>query len=275
MSLKNRLVFLKLGGSLITDKNQARTPRRELLGQLAQAIQSARKMHPDIQLLIGHGSGSFGHVAANKYGTRQGVKTPAEWKGFAQVWLDASSLNRLVIAALSTAGIPAVSFPLSAAALAQDGRLLAWETTPIQRALMAELVPVVYGDVAFDIQRGGTIISTEEIFEYLAALLKPSRILLAGIEPGVWQDYPKNTQLITAITPASLPEVQKSLGGSASIDVTGGMVSKVHQALKLVQNVPDLDVFIFSGLEPGAVIEAFGDHPPGTRLYIDSQTDLD
>lgn len=275
MSLPNRLVFLKLGGSLITDKNQARTPRRELLAQLAQAIQSARKMYPEMQLLIAHGSGSFGHVAADKFGTRQGVNSPAEWKGFAQVWLDASSLNRLVITALSTAGIPAVSFPLSAAALAQDGRLLAWETIPIQRALMAELVPVVYGDVVFDIQRGGTIISTEEIFEYLAPRLKPSRILLAGIEPGVWQDYPQNTHLITDITPASLSKVQKSLGGSASIDVTGGMFSKVHQALKLVQDVPGLEVFIFSGQEPGAVIKAFGDHPPGTRLYIDSQTDLD
>lgn len=275
MSELSRLVFLKLGGSLITDKNRPRTPRRKLLQALAQAIQAGRRQHPGMQLLIGHGSGSFGHIAAQKYGTRQGVSTPTQWQGFAQVWFDASTLNRLVIEALTEASIPAVSCPLSAAALARDGQLIEWEITPLQRALMAGLVPVVYGDVVFDIQRGGTIISTEESFDYLATLLKPARVLLAGIEPGVWLDYPHNTHLIEEITPTSFPTLQGSLAGSQAVDVTGGMLSKVSQALNLVKKAPGMEVYIFSGQDPNNVLKAFGDRPPGTRLYIDSQTHLD
>jgi len=42
--------------------------------------------------------------------------------------------------------------------------------TTVLRAC-AGLVPVVYGDVAFDAIRGGTIISTEEIMEYFSAEL--------------------------------------------------------------------------------------------------------
>ena len=35
-------------------------------------------------LVIGHGSGSFGHYMASKYGTRKGVDGPDQWAGFAK-----------------------------------------------------------------------------------------------------------------------------------------------------------------------------------------------
>jgi isopentenyl phosphate kinase len=44
---------------------------------------------------------------------------------------------------------------------------------------------------------GGTILSTEDLFTYLAGLLHPEQILLAGNEPGVWADFPKNSRLLT------------------------------------------------------------------------------
>jgi hypothetical protein len=48
--------------------------------------------------------------------------------------------------------------------------------------LIHGLVPVIYGDVIFDSIRGGTIFSTEEQFEFLAAEFEPEKILLAGVE---------------------------------------------------------------------------------------------
>ncbi len=69
------LVFLKFGGSLITDKQRPRAPRPEVLERLAGEIGRALKKHPDIRLVLGNGAGSFGHSSAKKYGTRQGVHT--------------------------------------------------------------------------------------------------------------------------------------------------------------------------------------------------------
>ena len=78
------ITLLKLGGSLITDKSQAHTARPELIRRLAEEIRSA--WEPDRSpLIIGHGSGSFGHIPAKKYGTRGGVRTEEEWTGFAEV----------------------------------------------------------------------------------------------------------------------------------------------------------------------------------------------
>lgn len=244
------LVFLKLGGSLITEKNKPRTPRLETMARLAGEIAAAMQTASGLQLIVGHGAGSFGHVSANKYGTRQGVHTPEAWLGFAEVWWDASALNRLVVSALRDTGLPAIAFPPSASVIARNREVASWDLTPLKLALRAGLLPVIFGDVVFDLERGGTILSTEDLFTHLARHLRPGRVLLAGIEPGVWADFPHCTRLITEITPDNFPEVARGLRGSAATDVTGGMASKVEQSLKLVQEI-DQEVLIFSGETKG------------------------
>lgn len=247
MGAMSELVFLKLGGSLITDKTKPSTVCPDVLARLAEEIANAKAENPDLRLVLGHGSGSFGHVAANKHGTRQGVNTPEQWRGFAEVWLEASALNHLVVESMRQAGLPVVAFPASASALVEDGQVASWDISPLKSALARGLIPLVYGDVVFDSVRGGTIFSTEDIFTYLALLLKPQRILLAGLEEGVWADYPTCTQLVEEITPQNLEAVAPALAGSTATDVTGGMETKVRQMLALVEQISGLEVLIFSG----------------------------
>jgi isopentenyl phosphate kinase len=267
-----RLNFLKLGGSLITDKNKPHTHRPEALRRLAAEIANARQQDPGLRLVLGHGSGSFGHVVAKKYGTRKGIRSPEEWNGFAEVWWQAISLNRYVMDALHAAGLPVVSLPPIASVTARDSQVAEWDLSPLSHALQVGLLPVVFGDVVFDIQRGGTILSTEDLFTYLARYLPQSagltlgRILLAGIEAGVWSDFPTCQRLIEVITPESYPALSVSVGDSRAADVTGGMASKVQHSLDLAKEIPGLEVWIFSGETPGAVEKALLGEPVGTVI---------
>jgi len=145
--------------------------------------------------------------------------------------------------------------------------LLHWDVSPIRLALQAGLLPIIYGDVVFDIIRGGTIFSTEDLFSYLADQIPPQRILLAGIEDGVWQDFPTCTKMLPEITRTSFPQVEAVLGRSSATDVTGGMASKVLLSLDLVQTHPNLEVLIFSGEEPGVLVQALCGASPGTRIF--------
>ncbi len=265
-ALGTELVFLKLGGSLITDKTRPHALRQATLARLADEIAAALGQKPGLRLVLGHGSGSFGHVPAKKYGTRQGVDSEQGWQGFAEVWWEASQLNRSVMEALHRAGVPALAFPPSAGLWAANRQVEAWNLQPLQGALAAGLAPVVYGDVVFDWVLGGTIFSTENLFVHLAAHLHPRRLLLAGIEAGVWADFPARRQVIPQITPGSLARFAAGLGGSAATDVTGGMASKVQEMLALAQAEPQLEVFIFSGEEEGAVRRALLGSPAGTRI---------
>ena len=128
------LVFLKFGGSLITDKDQAHTPRLDVIHRLAEEVAQARAQSPDLRILLGHGSGSFGHTPARRYNTRAGVSTPAGWTGFAEVWAEARALNQIVVEALVAAGLPVIAFPPSAWVVAKDGSALEWNAAPIRRA---------------------------------------------------------------------------------------------------------------------------------------------
>lgn len=256
-------VFLKLGGSLITDKSRPYTPRLERLDDLASQIAKARQDFPSLRLLLGHGSGSFGHQAASNLGTRQGVSGAEAWRGFAEVWFQASTLNRIVIEALRRAGLPAVTLSPFASVRAEDGGVKQWDPSPLQACLEAGLLPVIHGDVILDVTRGGTILSTEDLFAYLATRLKPQRILLAGLEQGVWQDFPARTRVIPVLTRRNLP---KDLGSALETDVTGGMRAKVVQVLDTVEHLPSLEGLIFSGEQPGNIYRALAGENPGTRI---------
>ena len=240
-------LFLKLGGSLITDKTKIESVRADVLARLAAEIAQARRENPALQLVLGHGSGSFGHVAAAKRGTRQGVSDAEDWRGFAEVSDAASRLNRLVLAELLSADVPAVSLSPSASVMCGDGRIQQIATQNVQAALAAGLVPVVYGDVAFDTVRGGTIVSTEEVMMSLAGKIRPSWLLLAGETAGVFNSA---GQVIPTISRANYAEIEAALGGSRGTDVTGGMANKVQSMLALVEQYPQMAIRIFSGLEP-------------------------
>jgi len=261
------LIFLKLGGSLITEKSRPYTARLEKIDELVQQISVYMQKDPAMRLVLGHGSGSFGHQAASRFNTRQGVSSHAEWAGFAEVWYQASALNRLVVEALHRSGLPAVTFSPFASVTAHDGKVFIWDTFPLKSALSNGLLPVIHGDVVFDEVRGGTILSTEALFIYLARELKPDRILLAGLETGVWADFPRRMDLIRSITPADPPQQLTALGKANAPDVTGGMRSKVTDMLALVAQVHGLEVLIFSGEEPQTLGRALHGENPGTCLH--------
>ncbi len=257
------LVFLKLGGSLITDKLQEETPRPEVIRRLAAEVRTALDLRPALQLLIGHGSGSYGHFAGRQYNTRDGVRTPAQWRGYAQVGAAAARLNRLVTDAFLAAGVPVVSLQPSASAVCRDGVLEALALEPLRAALEHGLVPLLFGDVALDTARGGTIVSTEELFLFLAPRLRPARILLAGEVAGVLDPAGR---VVPLLRPGD--ELALHAGNSHGVDVTGGMSSKVGAMLDLVGAQPELVVRILSGLPAGELARTLAepDYPAGTLL---------
>lgn len=262
------LVFLKIGGSLITEKSQASKLKKSVLARLALEIHMALDEQPDLQVLLGHGSGSFGHIPAKEFNTRAGVHTQKEWDGFSQVWLQARTLNQHVMEALAEQAIPAVAISPFSSVTTQDGNISNWDLTNLKAAIEHNLVPVIYGDVLIDKSRGGTILSTEELFLHLATELNPAKVLIAGIEKGVYSDFPQNEELIPLIRPDNYDKLKFNITEAVNPDVTGGMVAKVKALLELIEAQPSIKALIFSGEEPGFVYQALLDQPViGTQLH--------
>ena len=285
--MTKEIVLLKLGGSLITDKDIPYTPRLDKLTELALEIKTALDLNPSTgsgrrpswSLILGHGSGSFGHVAAKKHGTRDGIKDPKGlkrplgsdadyWKGFTEVRFQAAELNRFVVKSLIEAGLPALPFPPSASMISDNRKVIHHNILTIQKALDNNLLPVVQGDVTFDESLGGTILSTEDVFTFLIEKFNCTKILLAGMEAGVWEDFPERTKLMKQIQVSTYEKMRSGIGGSASTDVTGGMKAKVEEMLSLIQKNKNLTVQIFSAEEKGFLTRALQGENVGTLLTI-------
>jgi isopentenyl phosphate kinase len=263
--------FIKLGGSVITAKTGREAADLPAIQRLAADLAAARAARPDQALIVGHGSGSFGHHYAAQYGVHRGITPTADHTGFALTAAAALRLNRIVVDALLAAGLPALSLQPSASLHARAGQVVRWETEPIAAALARGLMPVIHGDVAFDELQGTAIISTEALLAHLALAtrLSPTRIILVG-EDAVFTADPRSDPhavRIPLITAANLAAVLSGAGGSHAVDVTGGMRSKLEFMWRLIEAVPGLEVHLI-GPAPGLLAAVLRGDPVDAGTII-------
>ena len=67
---KSELILLKLGGSLLTDKDKPNSIRKDVVKSAIQQIINA-----DEKIILIHGGGSFGHPLAKKYNISEGINS--------------------------------------------------------------------------------------------------------------------------------------------------------------------------------------------------------
>lgn len=265
--------FVKFGGSVITDKTVDEQPDLPTIAQLARDVRAALDAQPDMELILGHGSGSFGHTYARRYGVHTGLADDADWMGYALTAAAALRLNRIVVDTLLKHGVPALSLQPSAALESAAGTVTRWETAPVAQALRRRLVPVIHGDVAFDTVQGSAILSTERLLQALAAnpALCPERIILVG-ESGIFTADPRSNpsaERIPRITSANIAQARAMTGGSHGVDVTGGMRSKLDLMWSLIQAHPTLTVHLI-GPTPELLTRALTGTANGEGTLISS-----
>ncbi len=258
------IVLVKLGGSLITDKRRRNAARPAVIARLSAEAARARAGLPAI---LGHGSGSFGHVAAARSGAHLGLGGRAGRDGAVETQAAARLLHERVLDALRAAGARPFSFAPGSFLYARAGKPAAAFVDPILEALDRGFLPVVYGDVVLDASRGVAIVSTEGVFEAIVAAAarrgrRVGRAVWLGETAGV-RDAAGRT--IPSITPRSWPAVRRFVGGADGTDVTGGMRLRVETALRLARR--GVVSWIADGRTPGVLRRALsGDDLAGTRI---------
>jgi len=257
-------VLIKLGGSLVTDKRRARSFRREIVQAIAQQIVELRAARSDIRIVIGHGSGSFGHFEAKKHNTADGVYSAEDRLGFAKVGAVAAELSLLILGELLAAGLPAIRFQPSSMLVTRGRELKPIYLEPLRLALEQQLIPLVHGDIALDSELGGVIVSTEALFAGLVEPLRARQIILLGDVDGVFDE---SGAPIATITPESFPRIAPLLGGSSGVDVTGGMLQKVTEMIGLTLAQPGLEIVIANGKVSGILLDLLLDGAArGTKI---------
>jgi isopentenyl phosphate kinase len=246
------VIFLKIGGSVITDKSE---PFKVDWTGMSVAVEGVAEI--DSPLVVGHGGGSFGHMVAKEY---EGLP-----QGFFKIREAMSKLNQLVVSSLLSKDVPAVGFPPSCFMLCKGGDVKEAFWKPVLEATKNH-VPVLHGDAILDLEDGYTILSTEQIFGELAGQVKPRRVLLASSSAVMLDGEP-----LKEINDSNFGDVFSQLEGAEETDVTGGMKSKVFEAAKMSAE-HGVEVYVFDGKAPGAIKRA-SLSGEGTRVRVSELPD--
>lgn len=263
------VIAVKLGGSLITDKSGDAAARDAVIERLATEVAEVVGSI-DERVVLGHGSGSYGHPTAAEHGLRRGARTRDERLGLGATQDRAARLHRRVTGALRDAGVPAFSVSPSSAAVAEGGAVADFAAEALIRALEGGFLPVVYGDVMMDRARGCTIASTEAVLLHLVTVLEDGgwpvrRVVWLGTTDGVLGRDGRRIARIEPDESADGGGAPEAAGGSSATDVTGGMRHRVETALELASR--GVGSWIGDGRPPGALRRALAGRPEGgTRV---------
>lgn len=227
------IILIKLGGSVITDKTRPFCAKERTIRRLGREIADAQKKYKG-KLLIGHGSGSFGHTVASRYKTHKGLINRDSLKGAVLTSEAAIEINRIVMRNLVKIGLKVKSFAPASFIVAKGGKSQKVFSEPIRETLSTGVTPVIYGDVIGDTKMGFCIFSAEKVMQVLMKDLgkdyKIKKIVFCSDTDGV---YDSKGKTVPEITSKNIVELKKGIGETRGADVTGGMLHKVTQSLEL------------------------------------------
>jgi len=243
------MIVIKLGGSVITDKEKDSHFNKRITYRLAEEIASAGK-----KALIVHGAGSFGHPQAKRYRLNEGfVDKKRQVEGISLTHFSVRVLNLKVMEALRHAGIPAVSippFPFIDDSFIEKAKV----------AVKNGLVPVTFGDVVLD--GNVSIISGDILMEIFAREFEVERAIFVTNVDGIYEDPERKDSLIKECTVKELEKV--FFKGNAGADVTSGMAGKVKSIKEIAYSGVEVDVI--NGRKPGRLKDAINGIVAGTRV---------
>jgi isopentenyl phosphate kinase len=261
------LVLLKIGGSICTEKSKGRFKvKKKTVKRIATEILEARKQR-DFRLLVVNGAGPFGHVNVAEYDIDNGLLKPPDFDGFSKTVCDCDYVNYMVSEILRENGHLAYPFP-SSSVIAQSGKkIITFNFDQLKRLwdISPDIIPVMNGTMVPDLELKGSVVGGDAVIEHIAKNLSVSMVIFAADIDGIFTRDPKKNKkakLIDVITKENFEDLKHGISGSASIDVTGGMLGKVERLLST-----RTETLVINGNKAGRVRDALlGKNVKGTVI---------
>lgn len=247
MNKTNALAIVKLGGSILSDKQVPFSIRVEIMHRIANELSFYKG-----PLIIIHGGGSFGHPMASAF-DYSAEHAFLNSYGIANIHYAMRIFNNAIIKVLLDNGINAISIEPLSYLYTHDGSAKKIFLDSLRKSLDHGLVPVTFGDIVIDEKRGGFIISGDDLIVILAKALDAAKIILCTDVDGVFVKEEDKLKLIQEINQNNIDYVLSQIRKLTTfrqmkIDVTGGMAHKIEELWKLAkQGIPS---FIINGLIP-------------------------
>ena len=233
------MILIKLGGSIITNKEKPLSPRRKTIDSIMKQIKKIKE--PKI---IVHGGGSYGHYWSVKYDMHT---KPAknDMRGVAIVKNSMVELNKIILDIAVKNRINAYCLPPTD--FMNGNKLIKNKILTMDDISKSGLTPITFGDALWFGQKKSYILSGDVIMTTIAKVLKPRLSIFVLNVDGVYSDL-KTKKLIYDF------KKEKPTISISKMDVTGGMTRKITEAVKISKS--GLNVFFTNGNKPQRITDA-------------------
>jgi isopentenyl phosphate kinase len=233
------MILIKLGGSIITNKQKPLSPRRKTIDSILKEIGKIKE-----PVIIVHGGGSYGHYWSVKYDmhTRPAKTSP---KGVAIVKNSMVELNKIILDSAVKNKIN--SYCLPPTDFMNGNKAIKSKILTINDISKSGLTPITFGDALWFGQKKSYILSGDVIMTIIGKILKPRLSLFVLDVDGVYSDL-KTKKLIYDFKKEK-PEIKNN-----KMDVTGGMTRKITEANNMAK--AGLKVFFVNGNKPKRITDA-------------------
>ena len=233
------MILIKLGGSIITNKEKPLSPRRKTIDKILKEVGKIKE-----PIIIVHGGGSYGHYWSVKYNmhTKPAKTSP---KGVAIVKNSMVELNKIILD--SAVKNKVNSYCLPPTDFMNGNKSIKSKILTINDIAKSGLTPITFGDALWFGQKKSYILSGDVIMTTIAKVLKPKLSLFVLNVDGVYSDL-KTKKLIHDFKKET-PKIQNN-----TMDVTGGMTRKITESNKMAR--AGLKVFFVNGNKPKTISDA-------------------
>ena len=233
------MILIKLGGSIITNKEKPLSARRKTIDNILKQIRKIKE--PKV---IVHGGGSYGHYWSVKYGMHT---KPAKYdlKGVSVVKNSMIALNKIILDMAVKNRLNPYSLPPTD--FMSGNRSLKSKILTINDIAKSGLTPITYGDALWYGQKKSYILSGDVIMTMIGKILKPRLSIFVLDVDGVYSN-PKSKKLIYDFKKEK-PTISKN-----KMDVTGGMTRKITEANNMAK--AGLKIFFVNGNKPKRITDA-------------------
>ena len=233
------MILIKLGGSIITNKEKPLSVRRKTINNLAKSLKKINE-----PTIIVHGGGSYGHYWSVKYNMHSKEKK-YDLRGVAIVKNSMIELNKIILDSLLKNKLNPYCLPPTD--FMSGNKPISKKVKEIEKIAKSGLIPVTYGDALWYGQKKTYILSGDKVMTHLAKILRPRLCIFVLNEDGLYSDL-KSKKLIYEFKDKRLSISENKM------DVTGGMTRKVEEASKISKM--GVSVFFVNGNKPERILKA-------------------
>jgi isopentenyl phosphate kinase len=249
--LKNNLVIIKLGGSVITFKDKPLSANYKAIEDISNILK--RVISP---LIIVHGGGSYGHYWSVKFDMHT---KPANYDphGISIVHSSMLTLNKIIVDSLEKERLN--PYGILPSSFLNNGKPYSNKIKELKTMTAHNIIPVTYGDIVHIKDNKYSILSGDVLITMLSKILQPSKIIFALNVDGLYNNI-TDKKIIKEINFEYEKKEQRNINFGRDLtikDVTGGIKRKVEEATKIART--GKDVIFLNGLDPIQIEKAIKD----------------